>query len=102
MRLTGIIEKPILTEKSVNTQAEFNKYAFKVNRKASKGAVAEAVEKLFGVNVVDVTTMIMPGKRRRLKNKNLFKKTPSWKKAIVKIKDGQKIDMFTSLLGENK
>lgn len=102
MRVNDILERPILTEKSVNSQAEFNRYAFKVNKKASKGAIVEAVEKAFGVEVEEVKTMIMPGKKRRKRGTNVFKKTPSWKKAIVKVKGGQKIDMFTSLLGDNK
>ncbi len=102
MRLNDIIERPILTEKTVNLQAESNRYAFRVNKKASKGAISDAVESTFGVDVEEVKTLIMPGKKRRKRGTNVFIKTPSWKKALVRIKDGQKIEMFTSLLGENK
>ena len=91
MQLNRVIIKPLITEKSAVHKDEMNRYHFKVNRKASKNAVAEAVEDVFGVDVVDVRTMIMPGKRRRLGRTRKFIKTPKWKKAIVTIGDGQEI-----------
>lgn len=102
MRLSNIIENPIITEKGV-ALTELDRYVFRVNRKASKGAIADAVKEMFGVDVVDVRTMIMPGKKRRVRGTQRFMKTKSWKKAIVTIKSGQKIDMFASLIsGEKK
>ena len=91
MRINNYLIKPIITEKSVARSSE---YAFKVNKKASKGAVANEVEKTYGVDVVSVRTMIVRGKKRRLGRTNKFKTTENWKKAIVSLKDGQKIELF--------
>ncbi len=91
MQLNSIIIRPIITEKSAVQKDEHNRYHFKVNRRASKNAVSEAVEDVFGVDVVDVRTMIMPGKKRRLGKTRKFIKTPKWKKAIVTVGDGQEI-----------
>lgn len=93
MQLGKTIFRPILTEKSVALTGK-DKYAFQVNLKASKNAVAKAVEKMFSVEVIDVKTMIMPGKKRRIGRTNLFSKTGKWKKAIVELKEGQSIDLF--------
>jgi len=101
MRLSNIIERPIITEKGIK-HTELDRYLFRVNRKASKGAIADAVHDMFDVDVIDVRTMIMPGKKRRVKGTNKFMKTQSWKKAVVTIKDGQKIAMFESLIGGEK
>ena len=98
MRLSNVLEKPIITEKGVKS-TENDDYAFRVNKKASKGAIASAVNEMFGVDVISVRTMVMPGKRRRVRGTNKFIKTRSWKKALVRIKEGQKIDMFASLIG---
>jgi large subunit ribosomal protein L23 len=102
VRLSNVIEQPIITEKSVKL-TEADRYVFRVNKKSSKGAVASAVKTMFDVDVVDVNTMIMPGKRRRVRGTRKYIKTKSWKKAVVTIKAGQKIEMFASLIsGENK
>ncbi len=69
------------------------KYVFRVNTKASKGAVANEVGRLYGVEVLNVSTMIMSGKKRRVIGTRLFTKTKKWKKAIVKVKPGQKIEL---------
>lgn len=95
MQLGKIIYRPILTEKSVALTGQ-DKYAFEVNARATKNSVAEAIEKMFGVDVVSVRTMIMPGKKRRIGRTNLFTRTGKWKKAIVELKDGQSIDLFES------
>jgi large subunit ribosomal protein L23 len=93
MRVDNVILKPIVTEKSVEL-GEDDKYVFKVNKKASKGAIKQRVEELFGVDVLEVNTMVMPGKKRRIIGTRKFTKTPSWKKAIVKLREGQTIDLF--------
>lgn len=102
MKLRGVLEKPILTEKSVSL-TDTGKYTFMVNRKAGKAAVAKDISSEFGVEVVDVKILIVPGKTRRVRgNANRFTKTAGWKKAVVTLKPGQKIDIFTKLLGEKK
>lgn len=91
MNLHTIIKKPLITEKSAKELEARNRYTFMVNTYASKKAVAEAVEKLFDVNVVNVKTIIMPGKTKRVLRTARFTKLPRWKKAIVEVKAGQKI-----------
>ena len=98
MHINNVIKKPIITEKSIHAGDVADEYLFKVSNSASKGAIKNEVESLFGVNVLDVRTMIMPGKKRRVFRTNRFIKTPKWKKAIVKVKSGQKI----SLVKESK
>ncbi|HXK52936.1 50S ribosomal protein L23 [Candidatus Nomurabacteria bacterium] len=92
MKLNEIIKKPIITEKSVQAEGQ-NKYTFEVGVKASKGAIAEVAAKMFGVEVLDVKTYIMPGKKRRILKSRRFTKTPKWKKAVIEIKKGQKIKL---------
>ena len=77
-----IILAPVVTEKS-NDQVQMGKYTFKVNKKATKVDVKRAVEKLFEVKVINVNTMIVKGKEKRV-GRNVGK-TSDWKKAIVTI-----------------
>lgn len=82
MRAEEIIIKPIITEKS-NDGLQEGKYTFKVNKKATKVEIANAVEKLFDVKVLKVNTMIVKGKEKRVGVH--VGKTSDWKKAIVTI-----------------
>ncbi|MDO5556491.1 MAG: 50S ribosomal protein L23 [Clostridia bacterium] len=77
-----IIIKPIITEKS-NDGLQSGKYTFRVAKKATKIQIANAVEALFNVRVLNVNTMIVKGKEKRV-GANTGKR-PDWKKAIVKI-----------------
>ena len=77
-----VIIKPIVTEKS-NDEIQFGKYTFKVNKKATKVDIANAVEKLFSVKVVNVNTITVKGKEKRVGVH--VGKTADWKKAIVTI-----------------
>ena len=77
-----VIIKPIVTEKSNDAMQE-GKYTFKVNKKATKVEIANAVEKLFSVKVLKVNTMNVSGKKKRVRYE--VGKTPDWKKAIVTI-----------------
>ena len=77
-----IIIKPIVTDKS-NDGLQNGKYTFKVNKKATKVDIANAVEKLFGVKVLRVNTMTVKGKEKRV-GKSVGM-TSDWKKAIVTI-----------------
>ncbi len=99
MRLTNLIISPIITEKSA-MGLQKNTYTFKVNKMATKDAIAEALKNLFNVDALSVKTMIMPGKRVRIKKTSRFTKTQGWKKAVVMLKEGQKIDLFSNLMGE--
>ena len=82
MRPEDIIIKPIITEKS-NDGIQEGKYTFKVNKKATKIDIARAVEKLFEVKVINVNTITVKGKEKRVGVHT--GKTPDWKKAIVTI-----------------
>ena len=77
-----IIVRPVITEKS-NDEMQSGKYTFEVNKKATKVEIARAVEKLFEVKVLNVNTMIVKGKTKRVRYQE--GKTSDWKKAIVKI-----------------
>ena len=77
-----VIIRPVITEKS-NDEMQAGKYTFEVNKKATKVDVAKAVEKLFEVKVLNVNTMIVKGKTKRVRY--VEGKTPDWKKAIVTI-----------------
>lgn len=91
--LFSIIEKPLITEKSTRLAREQNKFVFRVNPAASKIEIRRAVEQFFNVKVTDVATMNVRGKKRRL---GRFSEghTAHWKKAIVTVKQGQKIPIF--------
>ncbi len=77
-----IIIRPVITEKS-NDELQAGKYTFEVNKKATKVEIAKAVEKLFEVKVLNVNTMTVKGKTKRVRYKE--GKTSDWKKAIVTI-----------------
>ncbi len=82
MKPEEIIVKPIITEKS-NTELQEGKYTFRVAKKATKIQIAEAVEALFGVKVLNVNTMMVKGKEKRMGAHS--GRRPDWKKAIVTI-----------------
>jgi large subunit ribosomal protein L23 len=88
----SIIVAPLITERNTLLRAEQNKYAFEVVKIAKKTEIKKAVEAIFGVTVEKVNTMIVKGKRKRM---NRFVGYQSdKKKAIVTLKEGQKIDKF--------
>ena len=93
MRLSKSVIKPIITEKSYD-HAAYGRYVFKVGVKSTKGAIKNEIENLYNVNVTDVKTMIMPGKSSRIGKTRLFSTPSKWKKAVVKLKEGQSIDLF--------
>ena len=85
-----IIKAPLITEKSHNNQA-LNQYTFKVDPKATKIEIKEAVEKIFKVEVVDVSTLNMNVKKKRVgRYAGLSNRC---KKAIVTLKAGQTIEL---------
>ena len=86
-----IIIKPIITEKS-STLAELNKYTFEVHRSANKIQIRKAIEQIFKVTVLSVNTMNVPAKPKRMGA--FIGKTRSWKKAIVALAEGQRIEFF--------
>ncbi len=99
MKLSDVLVKPILTEKANAQQEKLRRYAFRVDRRANKLEIKKAVEDFYGVNVVDVNTVVVPGK-----NKTRFTKAgyvqgrkPSFKKALVTVAEGETIDLYASI-----
>ncbi len=92
MELYQIIKRPLITEKSTLAREESGKYLFEVDRRANKIEIGQAVEKLFKVKVLDVRLMNVKGKQKRV-GKNIGR-TQDWKKAIVKLVPGSKIEIF--------
>lgn len=95
MHVEQVLIKPLLTEKSSLETENTNRYVFKVQKKANKYQIKNAVETMFDVKVVDVRTAILPGKVKRAGR--LTKKASSWKKAYIKVQDGQKIELFKGI-----
>jgi len=92
MHIYEVLKRPIRTEKSYSLQRE-NKYVFEVDRRANKIQVKEAVERIFNVDVVSVHIINVPAKKGRYGRRVVVRK-PAWKKAIVTIAPGQKIEVF--------
>ena len=95
MNAGQILVKPLITERSMALRDDYNKYAFQVHVKATKPEIRKAVEELFDVKVVSVSTMNFIGKNKRLGR--FFGRRPSWKKAIVAIAEGQTIDIYEAV-----
>ena len=87
-----VLKRPLLTEKTNTLSDTQNRYAFQVDTRANKLQVKEAVEQAFDVKVVAVNVINVPGKQRRLGRR--VGHTPGWKKAIVTLASGQRIQLF--------
>lgn len=90
--MNQIIKRPLVTEKNT-VHSSGGIYAFEVARDARKDQIKRAVEQAFRVKVDCVNTMICRGRSRRTNLKNLSK-VQYWKKALVKLKTGNKISLF--------
>lgn len=90
--LHSIIKRPIITEKSNLGKSTYNQYIFDVHPDANKIETKEAIEKIFKVKVLHVRTLNVLGKRKRL-GKSIGKRA-DWKKAIVTLKMGERIEFF--------
>ncbi|OGO42422.1 MAG: 50S ribosomal protein L23 [Chloroflexi bacterium RBG_16_57_9] len=92
MHVYEVLKRPIVTEKSNARADAYNQYTFEIDTRANKVQVKEAVEKAFNVTVLAVNIMRMPGKTRRAGRRTV--RTPVWKKAVVKLAPGQRIEFF--------
>ena len=93
--VNNIIKQAIVSEKGTVLKDKENRYIFKVHPDANKIEIKKAVEAAFDVKVLDVKTINMKGKTKRL---GRFEgKRSSWKKAIIRIKEGDTIDIFESV-----
>ena len=92
MKPTDVIKGPLITEKLDKAREKFRQYSFLVDRAATKHEVGRAVEELFKVSVEEVRTAIVRGKVKRIGRST--GKRPNYKKAMVTLKEGDKIDLF--------
>jgi len=90
-----VIERPLVTEKSI-AGAEGGKYTFRVRKNVNKIEIGRAVEQIFNVKVADVNTMTVRGKKKRL-GRYPEGRTADWKKAIVTLRPGYKIEIFEGM-----
>ncbi len=90
-----VIKKPCLTEKGMGLQEAHNQVVVKVDRRANKVEIKKAVEKLFNVKVDKVRTTSVHGKRKRVGKHVGY--TSNWKKAIITLAEGHKIDFVEGL-----
>jgi len=99
MQLAEVLIKPILTEKANAQQEKLKRYAFKVSRKANKLEIKKAVEDFYGVSVVDVNTLVVPGKNKARFTKAGFIKgqKSAYKKALVTVAEGENIDLYSNI-----
>jgi len=91
MHVYQVLRRPLITEKNSQLQV-LGKYAFEVADEANKNQIKQAVEKSFKVDVTAVNIIKVPGKQRRLGRQQVL--TSPWKKAIVTLKPGDKIEFF--------
>jgi large subunit ribosomal protein L23 len=96
MKITDILIKPVLTEKSNAMQEKMRRYAFKVNRRANKLEIKKAIEHFYGVTVTDVNTSVTPGKPKSRFTKSGFisGQKPAFKKAYITVAEGETIDLY--------
>lgn len=92
MDLYSVIKRPLVTEKTTIARDEGNKYFFEVDRRATKIEIYSAVEKIFKVKVVEVNTINVKGKKKRLGR--IMGKRRNWKKAVVTLAAGNSIEIF--------
>jgi large subunit ribosomal protein L23 len=95
MHIYQVIREPHVTEKANIQKEGTNQITFKVHKKANKVEIRQAVETFFKTKVSDVQTMNVLGKRRRM-GKTVGKKS-DWKKAVVRLAPGEKIEFFEGM-----
>ncbi len=91
--MNDIIIRPVITEKSI-ALASNGKYTFIVDKKADKITIKRVVEEAFSVKVLDVATLVVKGKTKRVGKRRTEEVVSALKKAVVRIEKGQKIDLF--------
>lgn len=93
--LHSVLRRPLVTEKTTLLKEEANQVVFKVRRDANKNEIRQAAEKLLGVGVTAVNTMVYRGKMKRM-GRHLGKR-PNWKKAVVTLAPGEEVEFFETL-----
>ena len=95
----NILIKPVITEKMTDESEKYNRFGFVVDRRANKLEIKDAVEKMYGVSVEKVRTMVYPGKAKSRNTKGgvISGRTNSYKKAIVDVAEGESIDFYSNI-----
>ena len=91
-QIFNVIKRPVISEKSTALAEVANRYVFEVEASATKPEIKNAVEQLFKVKVKAVNTLVMHGKNKR--SGRFEYKRSNWKKAIITLSAGQKIELF--------
>lgn len=91
--MKNVIIKPLISEKSMN-HVKKGKFTFMVDKTAGKEEIKKTIEDKFKVKVVSISTNITKGKKKRFGARRLETDMPSFKKAVVALEAGQKIDLF--------
>jgi large subunit ribosomal protein L23 len=93
--LYEVLRRPLVTEKSSYQSGKMNQYSFIVADNATRTQVKDAIETLYDVNVVRVNVINVPAKRgRRLRSRRLLVRKAAYKKAIVTLVEGQRLEIF--------
>ena len=95
----SVLKKPVVTEKYTALGEKLNQYGFIVSKRATKDEIKKEIEKIYEVGVAEVRTMNYAGKAKsKFTKRNSIKgRTDSYKKAIVKLKDGDTIDFYSNI-----
>jgi len=93
LHLYDILLRPVITEKQSIMTDELGQYVFEVASNANKIQIKEAIEVIFEVKVNKVNTMVMPAKRG-MRGRHPYQRSQQWKKAIVTLAEGYKIELF--------
>ncbi len=94
-RLRKLLKRPLQTEKVVSLQEKKNTYTFEVPRSANKIEIKRAIEEIFDVTVVNVRTVMVHGKLKRLGR--FVGRRPSWKKAYITLRTGQSLELYENV-----
>ena len=96
MKLADVLIRPVLSEKVNKLTEKFNRYTFIVDRKANKLEIKKAVEEFYGIQVEEVNTLVIPSKAKSRNTKSgiVSGRKPAKKKAIVKVAEGETIDLY--------
>ena len=99
MKLSEVLIKPVLTEKANKLQEKRRTYSFKVDKRSNKLEIKKAIETFYGVNVLDVNTLVAPAKNKARNTKAGYIKglKSGFKKAMVTIAEGEEIDLYTAI-----
>ena len=99
MKPADVLIRPVLSEKVNKLSEKFNRYTFIVHRKANKLEIKRAVEEFYGIQVEEVNTLVMPSKAKSRNTKSgiVSGRKPAKKKAIVKVAEGETIDLYGNI-----